>query len=51
MTLVCGHDQLHAAGLARTVFFGTMLSKVAPLVVTTDELALVEETHVDGSYV
>lgn len=49
MTLVCGHDQLHAAGLARTVFFGTMLSKVAPLVVTTDELALVEETHVDGS--
>lgn len=44
----CLHDQLHAACFANSVLLGTVLSKVAPLPITTGKSVLVEEAHVSG---
>ncbi len=39
------HDQFHAAGLAGSVFFGTVLSKVAPLPALASHLVGIIKTH------
>ena len=39
------HWQFHAARLAGSVFLGTMLAEVSPLVIAADHLILVVETH------
>lgn len=41
------HDELHAACFSSSVFLGTVLAEVSPLVVTALVLVLVEEAHIE----
>ena len=43
------HDEFHAACFARTVFVGTMLAEVSPLVAVAGHSVLVIEAHIEVS--
>jgi len=46
----CGHHQAHSTCFASAVFFGTVLTEVAPLIVAACKLVLVEEAHFGSSW-